>query len=228
MIRVLILVGISLVCLSCKNESNERIPISVVSTEITNELTVSEKIAQAHGFANWTDVNKIEFRFNVERDGNTSGRSWTWNPKTDHVTLVTDQDTLSFNRKSVDSLSLNADRGFINDKFWLFIPFQLVWDDGTTLSDPIKTEAPISKKIMNKITLSYNNEGGYTPGDAYDIFYDDDYLIKEWVFRKGNSDEPSLTTTFENYQDYNGIILATDHRKAEGDFNLFFSNIKIN
>lgn len=142
--------------------------------------------------------------------------------------MVSDLDTITYNRKSVNSTSLNADRGFINDKFWLLIPFQLVWDEGTSLSEPVKTKAPISKQSMNKIILTYSNDGGYTPGDAYDIFYDDDYLIKEWVFRKGNSNEASMTTTFENYQEYNGIKLATDHKMAEGDFNLFFSNIKIN
>ena len=66
---------------------------------------------------------------------------------------------------------------------------------------------------MNMITITYPNEGGYTPGDAYDIYFDEDYMIKEWTFRKGNSEDPSLSTTFENYKDYNGIKIATDHKQ---------------
>lgn len=226
--RLLSILCMALVMLSCKSETNERQPISVTSTETTKEIAIAEKIANAHGFKNWKTVNQIQFRFNVNRNGNTSGRSWTWSPKTNDITLVSDQDTISYNRKSVDSLSLNADKGFINDKFWLLVPFQLIWDEGTTISEPTKAEAPISKNTLNKITLTYGNEGGYTPGDAYDIYYSDDYLIREWIFREGNSETPSMSTTFENYKTYNGIKIATDHKMKEGDFNLFFSNIKVN
>ena len=107
------------------------------------------------------------------------------------------------------------------------IPFQLVWDEGTTISEPVKDAAPISSKLLNKITITYSNEGGYTPGDAYDIYFDDDHIIKEWVFRQSNSTEPSLVNTFENYQDFNGIKIALEHKKAEGDWNLLIRNVKV-
>ena len=136
-------------------------------------------------------------------------------------------DTIRYNTGNIDATLTKIDRGFINDKFWLLIPFQLVWDQGTTVSEPIKTEAPISKNKMNKITLTYPNEGGYTPGDAYDIYYGDDYLIKEWAYRKGNKPEASLINTFENYQDFNGIKIALEHKKAKGDWNLNFTNVKV-
>ncbi|NRA93150.1 MAG: hypothetical protein HRU26_10795 [Psychroserpens sp.] len=219
---------LALVVLSCKDENKERTPISVSTTVSTNELSIAEKIANAHGFEQWKDVDQIAFRFNVDRDGNVSGRSWTWNPKTDDVSLITQQDTLRYNRQAVDSTTLNADRGFINDKFWLLIPFQLAWDKGTTITEPVAATAPISNKAVQMITLLYGNEGGYTPGDAYDIYFDDNYLIQEWVFRKSNSPEPSMTTTFENYIEINGMKLAQDHKTAEGNFNLFFSDLKIN
>ena len=73
----------------------------------------------------------------------------------------------------------------------------------------------------------YSNEGGYTPGDAYDIYFDDNYIIKEWSYREGNITEPSLSNTFENYQEFNGIKIALEHKKAEGDWNLLLRNIKV-
>ena len=48
---------------------------------------------------------------------------------------------------------------------------------------------------MQKLTIVYGDEGGYTPGDAYDFYFGDDHIIKEWVFRKGNATEPSTMTT---------------------------------
>ncbi|GAA4963344.1 hypothetical protein [Algibacter aquimarinus] len=199
-------------CYSCKQKEEK-----VLSSP---ELSTAEKIANAHGFEHWKNVSEIHFTFNKKRN-------WTWNPKTDDVTLTTEKDTINYNRKSIDSISLKADRGFINDKFWLLIPFQLVWDSGTTISDPIKETAPISKIEMNKITLLYSSEGGYTPGDAYDIYFEDDYIIKEWAFRRGNKPQAGLTNTFENYHNYNGIKMASDHKNGKGDWNLTLTDIKV-
>lgn len=209
----------SLIYFSCKQEQKTNIQEPILSE--------SEKIAYAHGFEHWGNVTNLEFTFNVDRDSSHSERSWVWNPKTNDVTLFMQNDTISYNRSKIDSTNLNADRRFINDKFWLFIPFQLVWDEGTTISDPVKIEAPISKKILNKITVLYSNEGGYTPGDAYDIYYNDEYLIEEWIFRHANAAEPSISCTFENYSDFNGIKLALDHKKSGEVWNLNFTNVKV-
>ncbi|WP_370476921.1 hypothetical protein [Tamlana flava] len=187
---------------------------------IEKEMPVKKKIAKAHGFEHWKNVLEITFNFNGKRH-------WTWSPKTNDVTLITASDTINYNRKSVDSLSLNADRAFINDKFWLLIPFQLVWDKSASISEPIKEIAPIGKTELNKITLSYSNEGGYTPGDAYDIYFGDDYLIKEWIFRRGNQKEPSLTNTFEHYQDFNGIKIALDHKNPQNNWSLGFTDVHV-
>nr|WP_321231745.1 hypothetical protein [uncultured Psychroserpens sp.] len=227
MTRLLTLLCLFTVLIACKTETKEQTTNSETVSEEKKELTIAEKIAQAHGLDYWKSVNEIQFTFNVDRGENHFERSWTWNPKTDDVRLASEKDTINFNRKSIDSLSLNTDKGFINDKYWLLVPFQLVWDQGTTISEPIKELAPISKIEMNKITLLYGNEGGYTPGDAYDIYYDTNFMIKEWVFREGNSEAPSMTTTFENYQDFNGLKIAKDHKMTDGNFNLYFSNIKV-
>ena len=77
------------------------------------------------------------------------------------------------------------------------------------------------------ITITYPIEGGYTPGDAYDIYFDENYLIKEWTYRQGNSPEPSLSNTFENYQDFNGIKIAIDHKKDNGNWNLNFTDVSV-
>ena len=189
--------------------------------------SVQEKIAEAHGFKNWDQVSKLHFTFNVDREGNHFERSWIWEPKNNRVTMITATDTISYNRSAVDSLSLNADRAFINDKFWLLIPFQLVWDTNTNISETAKVLAPIGNDSINKITITYPSDGGYTPGDAYDIFYNDDFIIEEWIYRRGNSPEPSLTNSFENYITVNGIKFAQDHKQPGLDWNLNFTNIKV-
>lgn len=208
---------------SCKSEKTERVVEKDVKT-----LNIAEKIASAHGYENWKNVTKVEFTFKVDRDTiKGQGRKWTWFPKEDKVILKSKIGEVEFIRSQIDSTQIRTDQGFINDKYWLFVPFQLVWDTSATISNPVKLESPIHKEQLNMITIVYGEEGGYTPGDAYDIYYDENYLIKEWVFRQGNSPEPSLTNTFENYQDFNGIKIAIDHKKDDGNWNLNFTDVII-
>ncbi len=199
--KSLLILGIIALCFSCKQKEEKIIKAP--------ELSIAQKIANAHGFERWNKVSEVQFKF-------AGNRLWNWNPKTDAVKLTTNTDTISYNRTSMDSIATKADRAFINDKFWLLIPFQLVWDTSASISEPIEATAPIAKTQMNKITITYAKEGGYTPGDAYDIYFDKDFIIKEWVFRKGNAEAPSLINTFENYQDFNGLKIALDHTKDDG------------
>ncbi|MBT8268596.1 MAG: hypothetical protein KJN59_05175 [Bacteroidia bacterium] len=205
--------------MSCKNQDSEK--------PVQPELSIAQKIAHAHGYEHWDKVEQIDFTFRVDRDQPGGFRSWQWQPKTNDITVMTASDTLSFNRADLDSISARYDRAFINDKFWLMIPFQLVWDEGITVSSPVKIISPVQKKQLNKITLLYSDDGGYTPGDAYDLFYNDEYLIEEWIFRRGNQPEPGLACTFESYEDFNGIKLATEHKKDGENWNLKLLGIKV-
>ena len=194
---------------------------------VEKEWSTIERIAHANGFENWKKVSELQFTFNVDRDTTHFERSWTWNPKTEDVRMVSGKDTVVYNRQSVDSISMNADKAFINDKYWLLAPFQLVWDTSATVSEISTTEAPISKTQLNKITITYPNEGGYTPGDAYDLYFGEDFIIKEWSYRKGNAKEPTMSTTWEDYKDFDGIKIATLHQRTDADWKLYFTTIKV-
>jgi len=210
---------IGLLFINCKQKSETKRP--------EKEISIAEKIANAHGFENWKQVSEIQFTFNVDEDSSHFERSWVWKPKANEVMALSKKDTINYNRSIIDSTLTKTDSGFINDKYWLLVPFQLIWDESITISEGIKEEAPVSKTQPHRITVTYPNEGGYTPGDTYDIYYDNDFLIKEWIFRKANQKEPSVITTFENYQDFNGVKIALDHKKAKGNWNLNFTNVKI-
>ncbi|MHA7843552.1 MAG: hypothetical protein ACX93I_09550 [Winogradskyella sp.] len=219
---------LSFICLlilsSCKSEKKE----TTIEEEVI-ELSIAEKIANAHGYENWKDVEKVAFTFKVDRDSiKGNGRRWTWEPKKDRVTYSIGRDSIVvIERSKIDSTNISIDKAFINDKFWLLVPFQLVWDKTATISEVKKVESPIHKEELDMITVTYPIEGGYTPGDAYDIYFDENYLIKEWSYRQGNSLKPSLSNTFENYQNFNGIKIAIDHKKDNGNWNLNFTDVSV-
>jgi hypothetical protein len=192
------------------------------------ELTILEKVANAHGFENWKTISHIKYTFNVDRDSSHFERTWLWEPKTNNVVLTTREDTVRYNRMSIDSTIMKTDGGFINDKFWLLGPFQLVWDQNNfTYEHEATSDAPISKEAMQKLTIVYGSEGGYTPGDAYDFYFGEDYRIKEWVFRKGNQEEPSMITSWEDYKNLNGLHIASMHKMPDSNFMLYFTGIEV-
>lgn len=170
---------------ACKNKEN------APNTAETKETSILEKIAYAHGYGNWGRIEKIAFTFNVDRDSSHFERRWEWLPKTNSVTYSTRQDTISYNRKKLDSTLDKTNAGFVNDKYWLLAPFQLIWDKNNfTYNTTMDVAAPISGTPMRKLTIVYGKDGGYTPGDAYDFYLGEDYRIQEWAFRKGNQEEP--------------------------------------
>ncbi|AXT50952.1 hypothetical protein D1818_08985 [Aquimarina sp. BL5] len=232
--NIILLSIFSLFMIACKQEAKKEYKyeddIEIKTTETTKNkiLTTAESIANANGFEHWKNVNEIKFTFNVDRDSSHYERSWSWKPQKNEITLTTAKDTISYNRAQIDSTSLKADQGFINDKYWLLAPFNLVWDqDSFTSEHQVKAVAPISNKEMQKFTIVYKNEGGYTPGDAYDFYFEGDFKIKEWVFREKNKEEASLITSWEDYENFNGIKIAKTHNKNEGDWKLYFTNIEV-
>ena len=225
--NLLAILFVSTLLFSCNNTKKSQDAVENEQSISDENLSTAEKIANANGFENWKDVTEIAFTFNVDRADNHFDRSWVWKPKTGDITMMSAKDTVNYNRSKMDTLIMKTDGAFINDKYWLLAPFQLVWDEGTSFSEKENAIAPISKDTLNQLTVVYGNDGGYTPGDAYDFFYDENFKIKEWNYRQGNSETVSMSTTWEDYENFNGIEIAKTHKDSTGNFKLYFTNISV-
>ncbi|UWX54137.1 hypothetical protein NYZ99_14075 [Maribacter litopenaei] len=213
--------------IACKEQQKDT-KGTIQETEVAESNNILDRIAHANGYENWKNINSIKFTFNVDRDSSHFERTWQWMPKTNDVVFMTHEDTLSYNRKEMDSIIAKTDAGFINDKYWMLAPYQLVWDQNSFIyTHKEAVEAPMSKDTLQQVTIVYGNEGGYTPGDAYDFYFGDDYVIKEWVFRRGNQEEPNMITSWEDYKNFDGPDIATMHKMGEGNFQLYFTGIEV-
>jgi len=188
---------------------------------------ITVKIAEANGINNFKNVQMLEFTFNVQRDtAKPSSRHWQWFPKTNDIVFITDSITTKFKRGDTSTATLKRlNARFTNDEYWLLYPFHLVWDTGFELRDSSMKTAPISGKNLRKITAKYNNKDGFTPGDMYDVYVDENNRIQEWAFHSGGKPEPSLITTWEDYKSFSGIQIAQKHKSKDGKFNLWFTGI---
>lgn len=220
---LLLIVG----CNQKKETSEESEPETTSEVTTEKELSLLEEIAYANGYDKWSEVDSISYTFNAQMGENLSKRTWTWKPKTGEVTLVAPDTTLTYNQSEVKEEIAFADRSFVNDKYWLVFPFQLVWDDNLEHKVAEQVEAPISGELMQEIAIMYKNEAGYTPGDTYHIYVDENKMIREWSYTPSGSDEPRLATTWEDYEDFKGIKIAKMHDTKEGKFKIFFTDINV-
>ncbi|MGY5848873.1 hypothetical protein [Salegentibacter sp. F14] len=204
---------------ACKNDKNQN---------NTSEDTIDYKIAKAHGFKNFEDVKEIKFTFNVKTgDSVRTSRSWHWSTGKNQIRLTEGDVSRTYIKDgSIADDEKELDKKFINDSYWLLFPFQIIWSNAQISEEKI-TKAPISKEEMRSITVSYPSEGGYTPGDSYEIYYQDDLILKEWVYKSADGSRES-PTTWEDYQDFNGLKIAKSHKSPDGSFELFFTGIEVN
>ena len=213
---------ITLFNIGCKTDKKVEV------TEPEEQLSVLEKIAKANGYDNWNNIEEIKFTFNVDRDTVHFERSWVWNTRTNDVSGTALEQTSTYNRAAVDSASANVDKAFINDKYWMLAPINIRWDkENLTEKHIAKAVAPISRDTLQQLTVVYNTIGGYTPGDAYDFYFGNDYIVKEWAFRRGNQEVPNTVTTWEDYVDMGGLKIAQTHKNEDGSFKLSFTNLSV-
>ncbi len=229
-----------LVLVACKTEEKSKRIEDDVATEVVEyseepqkkpEMkTTTASIAEVNGFRFWKDVKEVRFTFNVDKDSMHFQRSWGWLPKKEKVTYFSEKDTITYDRTQIDndSTAIALDKGFINDKYWLLAPFNLIWDSNSFVSKhEHKAISPISGEEMQKLTIVYNKKDGYTPGDAYDFYFKGDFMIKEWVYRQGNTEEQTLITTWEDYRSIHGIKVAQMHHRKDEDWKLYFTDVEI-
>lgn len=121
-----------------------------------------------------------------------------------------------------DSLKLYVERGkgiWINDAYWLVMPFKLK-DSGVTLTYAGQEEMTNDQKAH---VLELNFEGvGRTPHNKYQVFIDPaDSLIKQWAYYKeATQDTASAIWPWDNYQDFDGLLLSTDRSDDRGPKNV--------
>ena len=117
-----------------------------------------------------------------------------------------------------DSLKKYISRGksiWINDAYWLVMPFKLK-DSGVTLKY-LREDTTLKGANSQVLELTFN-EVGDTPDNKYEVFVDkSDNLIKQWsYFRVYTQDSASAVWPWDNYESYDGVLLSADRSDNRG------------
>lgn len=120
---------------------------------------------------------------------------------------------------SLQKLLERAKSIWINDSYWLIMPFKLK-DTGVTLKY-LGEDTTLLGRRANVLELTFEDVGD-TPENKYRVYVDvKDNLVKQWAYYKNASqDSASQIWPFDNYKWYGDIILSADRSDNKGPRNV--------
>ena len=120
---------------------------------------------------------------------------------------------------SLKKMLKKAKSTWINDSYWLVMPFKLK-DSGVTLKY-IGEDTLKGPQLYNVMQLTFKQVGD-TPNNKYTLYVDiKDKLIRHWSFYSDASmDTASWIRPMDNYQKYGSIFLSADRSDTGGPRNV--------
>jgi hypothetical protein len=202
-------------------------------------MPVVEQLARTYGIDSWGQVDAIRYTFNIQIPGLNLARSWEWQPKTGQVTYEgKDKDgnpvKVTYQRSQLssqtDAVKNDIDPGFVNDNYWFLLPFHVYWDTSAGIHDRGQQQLPLGTGTAHLISVKYPTQGGYTPGDIWDLYIGNDGRIQQFVYHRGGPKMPRVVTaTWESHKKAGPLLVATEHHGTAdgGILHVFFSDVAV-
>ena len=199
----------------------------------------SEQIARTYGLDSLGQIEAIRYTWNAQFPGVNVSHSWVWEPKTNKVSYEgKDKDgkpvKVSYMRSELsgqpEAVKSEVDPAFVNDNYWLLFPFHAYWDTSATVTDQGMKQLPMGNGSAKLVSVKYPNQGGYTPGDTWDLYVGKDDRVEQFVYHRGGPKKPSVViATWEAYKKAGPLLISTDHQgTADGNpVRIFISDVSV-
>lgn len=200
---------------------------------------IAEQLAKTYGLDSFGQIDAIRYTFNAEFPGVNLSRSWVWQPKTGEISYEgKDKDgkpvKLTYVQSKLDSEPANVkneiDPAFYNDNYWLLLPLRVYWDPRADVQDKGAQKLPLGNGSAKQVVVKYPSEGGFSPGDTWELYIAPDNRIAEMVFRRGGTMKPStVIAAWAGYQKAGALLISTDHRGTADDkpLHVSLSNVAV-
>ncbi|MEL7147923.1 MAG: hypothetical protein AAFO69_16235, partial [Bacteroidota bacterium] len=111
-----------------------------------------------------------------------------------------------------DSLNKYGSMGrsiWINDSYWIVMPFKLK-DSGVTLKY-VKEDTTATGEPAHILQLTFKDVGD-TPQNKYEVAVSKERkLVAQWAFyREKDQEKPNFLLPWDDYKNYNGLMLASN------------------
>ena len=185
------------------------------------DTPIAQEIGKTFGIDSFGQIEGMRYTWNVELpNGHTITNKWEWSPKTDTVSFdgkdkAGNPVKVTYQRSKLDNESdavkKEIDPQFANDQYWVLLPFHLVWD-GAAATDDGQQKLPIGDGSAQRISMKYPSEGGYQPGDTWDLYIGPDKRIEEITYHRGAPNPPHLVSAkYADYKKAGPLLISTDH-----------------
>jgi hypothetical protein len=182
---------------------------------------IVEKLAKTYGLGSFGQIEAIRYTFNVQSAGLNLSRSWIWEPKTDQVTYEGKDESgkpvkVTYLRSQLGSqpadVTETIDPDFLNDNYWLILPFHIVWDTDATVEDAGMQKLPLGKGSAEKVAVKYPSNGGYSTGDTWELYIGTDGRIEEMAYHAGAPTKHDVVATWADYKKAGPLLVSLEHR----------------
>jgi hypothetical protein len=196
-------------------------------------MTARQQIAESYGLQYFGEVEKIQYTFNVNIGEKQISRFWIWQPHLNRVTFkgMDYQEAITYNRSEMVHTESNKlkkiDAWFINDNYWLLFPYHVAWDTNAKVEDIGRQRLPMGDASARCVVVTYPATGGYTPGDVYDLYLDDQYRLTQWVYRRGGSEKPTRISTWDDHRKVGPLTMSLNHQGEDQNFRVWFTNVGV-
>jgi hypothetical protein len=238
LLRLLTFAVLVLAATSCARKQSS-VPEQRPSVPAQTAKINPEQIAKAYGLDSFGQIEGIRYTANFQFPGVNVSRSWEWEPKTGKVSYE-GQDKegkpikVTYTRAQLNSqpdvVKTEVDPAFVNDNYWLLFPFHAYWDKSATVTDQGMQKLPVGDGSAELVAVKYPADGGYTPGDTWELYVGTDNRVEQMVYRRGGAKKPGVVVaTWAGYKQAGPLLISTDHHgTADGQpLHVFFSDVAV-
>ena len=199
---------------------------------------IAEQLAKTYGLDSFGQIEAIRYTFNLDLGALKLSRAWVWEPQADRISYEGEDKAgkpvkATYVRAQLSSqpavVQDEVDPAFVNDQYWLVFPFHVAWD-GAKVEDTGMHKLPLGKGSARRVVVKYSSEGGYSPGDTWELYVGSDNRVEALVYRRGGTKKPSVVVaTWAGYKKAGPLLISSDHRgTADGKpMRIFFSNVSV-
>jgi len=200
---------------------------------------IAEQMAKTYGLDSFGQIEGIRYTWNAELPGVQISHTWEWNPKTDMVSYQgKDKEgkpvKVAYQRSQLssqsDAIKNEIDPAFFNDQYWLLFPLHFAWDRSATVTDEGMHKLPLGNASAERVVVKYPSEGGYAPGDTWELYVGADKRVEEFIYHRGGTKKPSVViATWADYKKAGPLLFSTDHHgTADGKpLRIFLSDVSV-
>src|SRR5262249_4495519 len=133
---------------------------------------IAEQMAKTYGLDAFGQIEAIRYTFNADLGALKLSRAWVWEPQWDRISYEGNDKAgkpvkATYVRSQLSSqpavVKDDIDPAFVNDQYWLILPFHVVWD-GAHVEDTGMHKLPLGKGAARRVMVQYGAAGGYSPG----------------------------------------------------------------